>query len=211
MQSAFKVVPYYDEHGFDAIICDDQKRLYAVFDGMGTAEDARFASGGAVKHFQELPSPPASFHVLKHELEKYQNTIRSLITGTTATMVCVDSAYNLHYVHCGDSRLYVTKGSRVKQITADEGVENILYNYIGLNGKGVSQLGTIGRNDWDKLLLCSDGITGDRFPDLLEDTLIEDILKASQMPDDAVDLAIKVSTKKDDKSIVVVYKTDIHG
>lgn len=202
-----RLIPFYDERGFDTLVCDESRGMFAVFDGMGTSEEARFASTYAKEYLQTTPF--CSYETLKVHLERISNYLgQKQVIGTTATIVTVDPVSNaLNYVHIGDSRLYILKKVRVKQITADEGVENILYNYVGQHGKGVCQLGYIEDEDWDRFMICSDGVTGDRKPDLVADYTVETALRYSDTPEIAIDLLLKASTKQDDKSIIVGFKS----
>lgn len=208
MKFASKLIPYYDTRGFDTLICESDKGLYAIFDGMGVSEGARFASSYAKEFMEKIPSS-SNFEELKYHLDNVSKHIgENSIGGTTATIVAIDFSGNLHYVHCGDSRLYILKNNRVKQITADEGVENILYNYIGRHGKGVCQLGYIEADEWDKFMLCSDGVTGDRYPDLIDDSIIEHNLNQEVDPEIICEYILSISTKKDDKSIIIGSKDE---
>lgn len=209
MNATSSLVPYYDDRGFDALVCDEKKGLFGIFDGMGTHEDARTASNTAADYFASIEDTNLHFEVLRHHLNVLKGKIAGLhlSTGTTATIVHVDRVGHLHFAHCGDSRLYIFRNIRVKQITADEGVENILYNYIGDYGLGICQLGFIDVKDWDRFMLCSDGVTGDRFPDIIPDLTVEDHLLYSETPEIAVNGLLQESTKHDDKSIIVVFKT----
>lgn len=207
--SASILQPYYDKKGYDTLVCDDSNRLYAVFDGMGTSEGARRASQDCRVSFAEsygtYPDHIGLAYFIDRQTSKFMADKQ--FGGTTATVVSIDDLGTLHYAHVGDSRLYIAKDGRLKQITADEGYENILYNYVGSNGKGVSQLGSILSKDWDRAILCTDGVTGDREPDLLSDALVETILNAfSQASEEVCKALVDISTKKDDKSVVVIFK-----
>lgn len=208
LKVASKLIPYYDQLGFDGLVCDESCGIFCIFDGMGTSEDARIASGEAVNYFENLPGVSWHFEILRHCLDNISAQLKqmNLSTGTTATVVHVDRVGYLHYAHVGDSRLYVLNDNRVKQVTADEGVENILYNYLGKYGVGVCQLGMIEPEKWDKFMLCSDGITGDREPDLMDDKTVEHNLKQDVDPEKICEYFLTLSSKKDDKSIIVVVK-----
>lgn len=203
---ASRLVPYYDNEGFDALICDEKNLMFAVFDGMGTSEDSREAAllcrkfftemavTGETKHFNQLAS---AINYVTHVLREDQTNHG----GSTATVVVIDDEGTLHYAHCGDSRLYVMDGGRIKQVTADEGYDNILYNYVGTDGKGCVQLGYV--DDWDVFMLCTDGVTGDRGEDRMSDTVLQYALDKLQEPEIAIDSILEVSTKMDDKAIII--------
>jgi serine/threonine protein phosphatase PrpC len=208
MNVASKVIPYYDDKGFDAIVCNEQNGLFGIFDGMGTRPDARIASGMAREYFEDVEQQMLHFEILRYMLLDLKEKIgeKHLSTGTTATVVHVDRVGHLHYAHGGDSRLYVLDGQRVKQVTADEGVSNILYNYLGDHGIGICQLGFIDHTRWNKFMLCSDGVTGDTDEQEVSDKDIEMILLTSVRPETAANKILNLSSKPDDKSIIVVSK-----
>lgn len=208
MKVASKLIPYYSESGFDTLIADEKKQLFAVFDGMGTSSDSLSSAAFLQNNFNRARFALKNYQELANRIGGCQDKINILYPsgGATATIVIINGRGDLHYAHVGDSRLYVLKGTRVKQITADEAVENVLYNYVGKYGRGVNQLGFIENTEWDAFLLCSDGITGDRTPDLVTDQQIEEALIFGATAQDALERILKLSTKKDDKSIIVAAK-----
>jgi serine/threonine protein phosphatase PrpC len=204
MRVASKVIPYYDEQGYDVALVDESKGIFGIFDGMGVSEAARFASKTAAKIFKELPrdAPLVPAFLAQTMMSAIYAVGTNPNAGTTAVVASVGE--DISYVHIGDSRLYVLYKGRLKQVTADEGLGNILYNYVGIRSQGVNQLGTI--ENWDRLLMCSDGVTGDWADQLIPDEDIERYLSTAVEPMDAIDAVIKASKKNDDKSIIVVFK-----
>ncbi len=199
--------PHYDEKGFDAWIADDTHRLFGIFDGMGTSEGARSSSLLVATRFDKLKSTGPDAFALGAEIDLCSRSIAMHFPhdGTTAVVVRVDSENQLHYASVGDSRLYVMKDGRVKQITADEGVGNRLMNYCGPYTHGCVQLGMLEDDQWDSFMLCSDGITGDWKDQLLSDEQIELVLREYE-PQDACQKLYQLSKKDDDKTVIVVRK-----
>ena len=207
MNIAVKYVPFYDEQGFDQYILDDEYRLFGVFDGMGTSEDSRGAAQLAALLIQKERSTSPNAIALGALIDQASKSIavRYATGGTTATVARIDSSGDLHWAHTGDSRLYVMKDHRVRQVTADEGIGNRLLNYCGPYTRGVVQVGEIHTDDWDKFMICSDGITGDWREQLLSDIEIENVLN-EYAPPEACQKLYQISKKEDDKTVIVVEK-----
>lgn len=207
MNFAVKEVPYYDERGFDTYVAVEDHRVFGVFDGMGVSEGARGASGLAAAKFMKVASTSPDGVALGAHIDDVSKSIAVHFPsdGTTATVVRIDSDNNLHYAHIGDSRLYILHDGRLKQVTADEGIENRLTNYCGPYTHGCVQVGFIVANDWSRLMLCTDGITGDFRHQEIGDDMIEMIMSDYNVSAVAEKLYQK-SLKNDDKTVIVVEK-----
>lgn len=209
MKFASELKPFYDEKGFDQIVALEDAKVFGVFDGMGTSKGARRAS--------KLAAGILESHTAENGIRDWRGLVSAFshfidvskrdpsVGGTTGVAIFIDDAGDLHYASVGDSRLYVLAGGRIKQITADEGVENMLLNYLGAGSLGVAQAGYIVAEEWDRALLVSDGITGDRHPDLMSDADMELYLKTGDITTVAANM-IQYSRKQDDKAVVVVEK-----
>lgn len=208
MQVVVKSIPYYDEQGYDTHIANETSKVFGVFDGMGASDDSRFASTTMRKGFERYATTPSrmNFDMLKYVIEVLQKdiSVNASHAGTTATVIHIDEFSAIQYAHVGDSRLYVLHNGRVKQITADEGYGNVLYNYVGVNGKGVAQLGQI--DDWDMFVLCTDGVTGDWPDQFIKDEDIEGILMSDRTLEEKADAIIAESKKNDDKTLIIGRK-----
>lgn len=207
MNIAVKHQPYYDEKGFDAYIMDEDHRMFGIFDGMGTSEGARGAANLAANMFFKRRADGLDAGGLGATIDDVSKSIAIHFPtdGTTAVVARVDSEGRLHYAHVGDSRLYVLKDGRVKQMTADEGVGNRLLNYCGPYTHGCCQIGVLDADQWDTFMMCSDGITGDWKDQLLSDIDIETVLNEYKSHDAAQKL-YQLSKKDDDKTVIVVGK-----
>lgn len=206
MLVATKEIPNYGQLGYDRLVADETLGIFGIFDGMGVSDGAEWAANTAAKMFKDDAPTYFSYQNLAQTLENIVKVVGVRPdAGTTATIAYVAPTGELHYAHIGDSRLYILDDGRVKQVTADEGVGNVLYNYVGGRGKGVCQLGTI--TDWQKAMLCSDGVTGDWADQLITDRQIE-LALFNNAPDKAIDKILKHSTKVDDKSIIVIGNYD---
>ena len=199
--------PFYDEKGFDAYIMDEDHRMFGIFDGMGTSEGARGAANLAANMFFKRRADGLDAGGMGAIIDDVSKSIAVHFPtdGTTAVVARIDSEGRLHWASVGDSRLYVLKDNRVKQMTADEGVGNRLLNYCGPYTHGCCQIGVLDADQWDTFMLCSDGITGDWKDQLLSDVEIETVLNEYE-PQDAAQKLYQLSKKDDDKTVIVVGK-----
>jgi serine/threonine protein phosphatase PrpC len=201
MRVASRQVPYYDEKGYDAMVVNEEIGLFGVFDGMGTSEQSRNAALVAAQIIEDRR--PTFVDALVYSMNDLIRAGRAFGNGGTTATVLAAGNY-LHYAHIGDSRLYVLTGNRLKQITADEGIGNILYNYVGQRSLGLAQLGQIQK--WDRFMLCTDGVTGDWEEQFIPEDKLESIMLDAKTPEEAVDQILEASSKSDDKSIIVGFK-----
>lgn len=209
VKAVLKNVAYYtniNPKGFDTFICDDKKQIFAVFDGVGTTPGARRAAEKCAEIVGIVTKGGENWQDLRLILGQCNTAIRGFNdpqAACTATIASIDFNGHLHYAHMGDSRLYVVNNGRVKQITSDEGVGNQLLNSVGPFTLGVAQAGTV-YDDWQKFMLCTDGITGDWKPNLISDDVIEQCLKAAA--EQAALNVLAAAKKQDDKTVIVVER-----
>lgn len=128
-------------------------------------------------------------------------------TATVARIVENGDRKHLAWVSIGDSRLYMVRDGRIRQLTQDEGYGNVIENALGgLDGLlRIEQVGHEQLYAGDRLLLVTDGITGDYGPDImLPDKLLEYANRHPHDPKAAAELLVNKSLKKDDGTAVVV-------
>jgi serine/threonine protein phosphatase PrpC len=93
-------------------------------------------------------------------------------TGTLAKVINrPDGKKAVMYAQVGDSRLYVIHpDGNAELVTKDEGFENKITNALGHDSeKTCVQFGYREIKSGDKIMLCSDGITGDKGDDLMSE------------------------------------------
>jgi serine/threonine protein phosphatase PrpC len=82
---------------------------------------------------------------------------------------------------------------------------NVITNAVGERDDiRVNQYGTVELDSTDVVMLCSDGIVGDRGSDLLTDDEIRGPLHWATSPEQAAQGLIDVARKRDDKTALVV-------
>ncbi len=91
-------------------------------------------------------------------------------------------------------------------ITHDEGVGKYISNGIGIkNGPKApaKQYGEVHLQPGDKIVLCSDGITGDYGDDLMSDAELAYLVNSSRTAVEASRKLVSQARKKDDRTAVV--------
>jgi PPM family protein phosphatase len=165
-------------------------RLAVVADGMGGHQGGRAASVLAVdvvrqayfeSEAQEPPSALASALAGAHAAIQTCAEENPELTGmgTTCTAVALQNG-QVHYVHVGDSRLYLVRDSSISQLTRDhsyvnrlldQGIltpeeaavhpnRNVLTAALGMPGDVPAEVGDLMLQKGDLLLLCTDGLHG---------------------------------------------------
>lgn len=131
---------------------------------------------------------------------------------TTATVVQImpelrqDGMREVAWTSIGDSRLYYydAQNGTITLVTRDEGEGNMITNAIGSKGGGMKQYGVFAGRPGDKLVLVSDGITGDYEHDAMEPGDMASILWNYQDSRQAATLLTQMARKIDDRSALVI-------
>ncbi|WP_158633492.1 PP2C family protein-serine/threonine phosphatase [Tautonia sociabilis] len=219
--------------------------IFAIADGMGGMASGEEASRLALSAGLELVrdankwhldfTDPAEVDDLKETCLRYFRQINRRVyeratshaamegMGTTLS-VAYSVGLRLFVIHVGDSRVYLSHGGGLEQLTLDHTVaqdlaisgkitqsqvkshrlRNVLTKYVGSPGEGIdAQLQSLDLVDGDRLLLCSDGLT-----DLVDDATIAELLRAADDPQDACDRLIDAALQaggRDNVSAIVVH------
>jgi serine/threonine protein phosphatase PrpC len=204
-------------HGEDRHIMLDSVGIFGVFDGMGghdagdvaaqvAADTVGRAYGSGYRNSRS--NAPECQAELRSVLQAASNEVARQVPGggTTGVVARVLPTGEVVWANAGDSRLYVVRDGRAHKITRDEGYRNFLDNALG-NMKGrpgqVTQTGRFLSQKGDRLLVVSDGVTGDHPIQLLSN---EEIAAACQgrSTQEAADELIAISRKPDDRTALVV-------
>jgi protein phosphatase len=185
--------------------------LYAVADGMGGHRGGEVASSLALETVQgmferregSLAEQVAEANRAVFDRSQSDRKVSGM--GTTLTAAQLDGN-RVHLVHVGDSRAYLLRGGELTQITEDhtlvhrmvvegeiseEEAETHPHRSIVTRAIGVDRNIQVDERDLevapgDRLLLCTDGLTG-----MISEAQIREILLETPDPQEAVDELVK--------------------
>ena len=189
--------------------------LYAVADGMGGHRGGEVASSLALETVQgmfEREEGSLADQVVEANravFDRSQNDRSVSGMGTTLTAALVDGS-RVHLVHVGDSRAYLLRGGELAQLTEDHTLvhrmvmegeisqeeaethphRSILTRALGVDESVQVDEGDVEVSDGDRLLLCTDGLTG-----MVPEGQIREILLESADPQEAVEKLVKVANR----------------
>lgn len=205
--------------GQDRILADPDLRVFGVFDGAGGYFGSDIAAETAAetvrKYYEETENererPKTARDALlaaDRAVDVVQRTTATEMGGmaTTATIAHIFEENGqpvISYAHVGDSRIYRLHGDSLQQITKDEGEGHGVDQFIGRLHE-VKHFGKVALQSGDRLMLCSDGVTGDYGDEILSDDEIQNALYRKNSPQVAADTLVNISRKHDDKSAVVI-------
>jgi serine/threonine protein phosphatase PrpC len=204
--------------------------LYAVADGMGGARGGAVASSLALDTLEDLfhsgkGSLAESIHSANRAVFERSVSDRKVSgMGTTLTAATVDER-GAHLGHVGDSRAYLLRAGSLRQLTEDHtlvnrmvkageitpeeaGVHphrNVLTRSVGTEPEVDVDEEDVPLIEGDRLLLCSDGLTG-----MVTEPQIQAILEAAPHPQDAADRLIKAANRAGGIDNTTVVILDIH-
>jgi protein phosphatase len=215
----------------DSYLIDHERKLYIVADGMGGHQGGGYASSHAVRKIQEeianhekdqestkpinlnSDKSPAQIRLrnaliaandLLYQKALEDPALRGM--GTTCTVIHFDHQF-VNIAHVGDSRLYLLRDGKFRQIThdhswvqeqVDSGVlteeeanshplKNIITRSLGHDRDLIVDLARETYKPGDVFMMCSDGLTN-----MVDDNTIHQVL-ASHEPEPAVHELIKLA------------------
>jgi len=141
--------------------------------------------------------------------------------GATVVLAYVRGRF-AHVAHMGDSRAYLLRNNRLDQLTGDHSITGILLRrgeitarqakehpargqlsrFVGMEGEAIPEARTVELKQRDRLLLCTDGLTG-----MLTDKRIVQILKKDPEPTVACRALVDAANQaggKDNITVVIV-------
>ncbi len=166
-----------------------ESSLFVLADGMGGHPDGEVAAQLALQTvsacFQKAARPvlddvPAfltnSLLSAHHQILRYAAERALLDTPRTTLVTAVVEGGCLHWVHCGDSRLYLVRDGELVTRTRDHSFleqslrvatrpgpinRNVLFTCLGSPQRPIFDVSSsVSLQQGDKLLLCSDGLWG---------------------------------------------------
>lgn len=172
------------ERNEDAILTDPTGSLWAVADGLGGHGFGDLASAMVIDALSTIPDggDPAQSLVARLRAANAAIHRQAQVTGTMgATVVALMIARGIgHVAWAGDSRAYLWRRGRLRLLTSDHSVvqdmvangaltpeaardhpeAHVVTRAIGAEPEVEIDLATVRLTGGDRLLLCSDGLTG---------------------------------------------------
>jgi protein phosphatase len=189
--------------------------LYAVADGMGGHRGGEVASSLALETVQRmferregtLAEQVTEANRAVFERSQLDRSVAGM--GTTLTAALIDGS-RVHLAHVGDSRAYLLRAGELSMLTEDHTLvhrmvmegeiteaeaeshphRSILTRALGVDMNVQIDERDVDVVDGDRLLLCSDGLTG-----MVSDDQIREILAATPDPQEAVDALVRVANR----------------
>lgn len=214
-------------HNEDSVLA--QPPLFVVADGLGGHEAGEVASSIAVEtvrdHAPRRADAPALARAVKSANRAVIRAAREGVgrsgMGTTLTAALVEGT-RIVLAHVGDSRAYLLHGRDLERLTEDHSMvadlirrgqlteaesrvhpnRSVITRALGTDGNMAADTYEVHADVGDRLLLCSDGLTG-----MLEDPQIAEILGAYRDPNTAAHALIEAANEAgghDNISVVIV-------
>jgi serine/threonine protein phosphatase PrpC len=205
--------------------------LYAVADGMGGHRGGDVASSLALETVEAmfrdgdgtLADQVREANRAVHERSIVDQQVRGM--GTTLTAVTIEGS-DARFVHVGDSRAYLLRAGDLRQVTSDHTLvermvkageisreeaavhphRNVVTKVIGTEATVVVDEAMVPLLDGDRLLLCSDGLTG-----MVAEDQIQAILEAEPDPQRAADRMVKAANRAGGVDNITVLVLDAHA
>jgi protein phosphatase len=231
------------DHNEDACLVDLKQGLFVVSDGMGGAQAGALASEIVVKvlprmikdRMAKLENPAEreirlslrdAIMELSHRLcNESKNQIGLKGMGATIVLVMIQS-WRAYIAHMGDSRAYLFREGRLKRLTEDHSIVEMLLRhgditlqeakkhpargrlsrFIGMEGEVYPNVRKLALKPEDRLLLCSDGLSG-----MLTNRAISGLLRKHFDPQTACQKLVDTANAaggKDNITVVIVACRD---
>jgi serine/threonine protein phosphatase PrpC len=182
--------------------------LYVVADGMGGHRGGREASRMAVDVLAEIgeeaPQDRLTEQIRRANEAVFERSSRErALAGMGTTVTAVMAGDNeLHLAHVGDSRAYLLRDGKLRRLTQDHTLvdrmvregkiseaeahthpqRSILTRALGVDQDVQVDEVSMDVRGGDRLLLCTDGLTG-----MVEEEEVRDVLQSSKDPQEAAD------------------------
>jgi serine/threonine protein phosphatase PrpC len=208
-----------------------RRGLYAVCDGMGGARGGEVASQMACLGLLALNPASAGQQDLRAAIANANQSIvqrgageaHLLGMGTTLTAMLVREGH-LTLAHVGDSRAYLLHGGELTQLTEDHSWvgemvrrgeltpeqaaihphRSVITRALGTDGEIDPDLLEIPVVQGDRILLCSDGLTG-----MVSDSEIAELLGRDGEPQEVAELLVKAALAGGGEDNVTVLVVDV--
>ncbi len=208
-----------------------EEPLFAVADGMGGHKGGDVASQLALETLEagfreqrgSLPQLIRDANAAVLERSRSDNAVRGM--GTTLTAVVMEGTSAL-FAHVGDSRAYLLRAGDLRQLTEDHTLvarmvrsgeisaeeaevhphRSVLTRALGTEAEVDVDEFDVALTDGDRLLLCSDGLTG-----MVTEEQIAAILSAAPDPQDASDRLVRAANRAGGVDNITVVILDMEA
>ena len=206
-----QLIGYPDKQNEDASYSNAEAGVFAVFDGAGGMANAAEASGLARDLTTQMvrQNTPETTDDLANIL-----TVANKVVARNAPRGCSTAAIGkiaerpggkvLEYASVGDSRIYIVRGDRALLVTRDEGYGNIITNALGSRSFSVKQTGEEPLLSGDRIVFCTDGVTGDYQEDFIPEDIFVQAVGQAQNAEIAAQNLTRIAKKVDDRTAIVV-------
>ncbi len=203
--------------------------LYAVADGMGGHRGGEVASQLALETvetlFQEGRGTLAEQVQQANRVVFARSAEDSEVTGMGTTLTAALIGTNgAHLVHVGDSRAYLLRAGALRQLTEDHTLvnrmvkageispeeadvhphRNVLLRVLGTEPAIDLDQQDVGLLEGDRLLLCSDGLTG-----MVTEDQVQAILEAEPRPQEAAERLVRAANRAGGLDNITVVVLDV--
>jgi serine/threonine protein phosphatase PrpC len=208
-----------------------QPPMYAVADGMGGALGGEVASSLALETIEQLSREGDEALVDRirraNEVVFERSTSDQRVSGmgTTLTVAQLDDDA-LRLGHVGDSRAYLFRAGDLRQLTEDHTLvgrmvkageitreeadthphRNVLIRVVGTEPEVIVDEVSVALLDGDRVLLCTDGLTG-----MLTEDQIRAILESEPDPQKAAERLVRAANRAGGVDNITVVVLDAHG
>ena len=203
----------------DSLISLPNSGVFGVFDGVGGEVGGREASHTAARVLERKSSAMSKIKQTTSEdvvewMRRYFSETRNTLdkstrgdtTGVVARLYINETGDPMICIgHLGDSRAYIVdKNGWASRLTNDHGYKNVIYKAMGETDSTRADIVIVPFAEGDRLVLVTDGVTGDRYPDLMSTDAVGRIVHSSSSPKKAAEQLVKASTKLDDTTAIVI-------
>lgn len=221
----------------DACLDQPERGLWAVADGMGGHTLGDVASNMVVASLNQLSAPASLTKYAAEAQDRLQSVNRQLLAEAAlhdariiGSTVVVLLAYEHHctYLWAGDSRIYLYRNGRLRQLTRDHSqlealkssgmlgadearqstVRNLITRAVGAADTLELEEEIIEVMDGDMFLLCSDGLSNE-----VDEQQMASVLSAGncrQASQTLMDMAL-AHGGRDNISVIVIRADDVYG
>jgi serine/threonine protein phosphatase PrpC len=208
--------------------------VLAVSDGMGGAEAGEVASSLVVQSLREamMNAKGDWDEATKQAVEKANRAVWDAAKepgkkgmGATVTAICVHNN-QAHIAEVGDSRAYLVRNGRIRQVTRDQSfvqflvdsgalkpeeaekypMKNVVLQAMGQKADVQVALGRLELRRGDRLLLCSDGLSG-----MVTAAQMRDAVERADSLDDACRELITLANENGGEDNITVVLAEVGG